>query len=104
MLESASHFVAELFPRIAWVHLLPHRRAQNPYCTGAERQKRTQDHELQPIWEGFLLRHVRWIQHLDGRNLLGLFDLGQFVLLGQEFVNGFLDFGLAVQVPPLHTQ
>src|SRR5208337_1321665 len=68
--------------------------------TGSEHggQDPAQQGNQDPFGTRLGLGHLGLVQHFDGRQFFGLFNLRQFVLLGKDLKNGLLSLYPAVQI------
>src|ERR1035437_1321773 len=85
------------FSLVTCTNLFPSTGSHDPRHGNDQGSTGRQQHNQRSRRVRFLLRYVGSIKHLDYRDFLRLLDLSQFVLLGEKFVDGFLDFGLAVE-------
>src|SRR5579885_1375413 len=70
----------------------------NDHSAGnADREQRSQSNDCRTGREGSFFRNHGGVKHVDGWNFFGLLHLGEFVFLGEEFVNRLLNLGLTIK-------
>ena len=89
-LHRLQHFLGEHFARIIRIRSLPVRVRHDDHHRRARRQKRTQQRDQRSRRKRFPLRQARRIQNFYAGCFLGFLHLGEFELLRQCFVHGFL--------------
>src|SRR5207245_2196063 len=89
-LHRLQHFLGEHFARIIRIRSLPVRVRHDDHHRRACRQKRTQQRDQRSRRKRFPLRQARRIQNFYAGCFLGFLHLGEFELLRQCFVHGFL--------------
>src|SRR5579863_7024606 len=96
--ERSGYFRCKLFSRIQRIHFLPRATDQNPCARNEKGGRRAGQRQQTSGWKRFLGGRNGGVQDFYAGHFFGFLHFGQFVLLGEQFVNGFLNFGLAEKV------